>query len=365
MSIILHGMMTSENFGDLILCEKVAKIIDSSSNESLFLARASESVETALGKPRANAKAWMAAKGVILSGGGFFQRLPPGILGQKQIIKYAYPFLFAHIRGIPTATVGLGVSNPSAGLQSLFLKMALSGSRPLNLRDEAGYQALLKLGVGHAKLTTDLVFCYESADLNPEDVSWAREILKVSAGRRLVGINVSGGPGDGGFYKSQLDCIAEIASVNDDAFFVLIEDHQSVVSAQSRAAGYLYSRLGDAKSLNLPYPGHRRLLALLSAIDVVFSNKLHVCLTAANFGASPYSIAKHPKNIASFKQLGISSQCVEMRDCSDGDMKRLIGDALNSPVHFECPAEVRSSAKMNETDLAKFAMSLSNPTSTT
>lgn len=346
--IILHGMHRSPNFGDVLLTEILRDRLDTIPEVKIALLAPADSVRTLLGKPKAGIRDFLAADGVILGGGGFFQRMDGSRGSLKALIKYAFPLFLARMLGKPSAIIGAGADHmPRRWLDAMF-GIFVGGTDEIAVRDQRSYDYLRTITRRNAhnpiERVSDLVFAINEGWLEIEALAWARGIVRDLGAKRVLAIHMSEAPSRNPVYERVAVLLEEVLAKQPETGILLIEDHPSGPNHQAAAQAELCERLPNRNIASVPYEGVQRLAALLASVDGVLTSKLHVALCAATMGTPPFAIAKHRKNAASFADLGIANQCCSLSD-DVATMSAVICKFANVCTRFEVSAEVRERAQ--------------------
>ncbi len=354
--IIIHGMMTSQNFGDILLAEIVTGWLRELTTAELLSAYAAPDVQAILGTRNATPGDYVSANGVVLSGGGYFQMMDSGYPALKRFLKNTGPLQLAQLFGKPTALIGVGVDRLPHASMRFMLRRLLNHAVAAGLRDPNSLACAEELGLRrHAELTNDLVFSLDATTLDPQKQAAAAARRERLGSDRLVGLHLSGTSTSAPDYARLHERLRlALADAPPSTGYLIIEDHPSKEKGgQSDAQQEILSYLPAGRAEIVRYDGTRSMLALLHSLDSVFTNKLHVGLAAAAMGTMPFSLAKNRKNLASFDALGIGGNCL-MLSAATGDMDRILASAITHSGRFTVPPDVRALSMKNRDLLKKF-----------
>jgi polysaccharide pyruvyl transferase WcaK-like protein len=357
-TVALHGMHSSQNFGDMLLTEILIKWLQPGTPGKLRLLRPSVQVAETLGVRKAQWTEFRQCRAVILGGGGFFQRMDGSKGATKAILKYAVPIIGAKALGKKTAMLGIGAKPMPSPFLDAILGLAFRCSDLLVVRDPVGHAYALSLLPArlHSRvhLATDLVFSIDRCWLNADDKAWAAAQIQAVPGKRTLAIHLSEPGSAGTAYMDVANILAEEISTQPDVRVLLIEDHPGGNNAQSHAQADMKNRLKDVSTTIIPYPGVQRLAAILSASDAVFTTKLHVGLCSVAMGTPAFSVAKHLKNLVTFDDIGFAENCCFLNDASPDELRRIIGNFARARDRVELPAEIRERAGLARDRLIGF-----------
>jgi polysaccharide pyruvyl transferase WcaK-like protein len=339
-------MHSSSNFGDILLTLVLRDWLLEVGVSDLSLLSPAPEVAKTLELQKARFSDLWQADIMLLGGGGFFQRMDQNIGASKAIVRYGAPVVLAGLFGKSTGMIGVGIDKMPHPLLDRLLGLVLRRMDCLIVRDATGFQqAKHLLGQNSAQLeqATDLVFALDRTWLSSDAVKWAAKLRKTLGTKHLLAVHLSNPPDSGHSYRLIAEELERLLSSEKDVGILLIEDHPNRGGPQEQAQREMANRLGMCAAQIIAYPGAKRLAALLAEVDAVFSNKLHVGLTAAAMGTMPFSVAKHRKNIASFDDIGLGDNC-----CLLDDAPVRILSVVNHFVHhrgsFTCPSETREKA---------------------
>lgn len=353
--IVVHGMMTSENFGDVLLAQIVTRWLRELTSMELVLANASPEIAQILGCRRARLIDYFSAKGVILSGGGYFQMMDHGLPAMRRFVKNVGPLLAGRLMQKPIGMVGVGVDELPHAVMRSTLRYLLNVSSIVGLRDPRSVEHARNLKLKRLPiLTSDLVFSVTEGDTGLHQRGRASELLSKLNGKRLLGIHLSDSADASPRYR-QLHHLLKVylPSVEDEAGFVLLEDHPGGNGGQRRAQREIMQYLSERNTVIIPYETTELMLAVLSKVDAVLTNKLHVGLAAAAVGTAPFSVAKNRKNLSSFKALGLSDNCC-MLDESDSILERIVSTFVVHEGTVSILPKIRELAAKNKELLSEF-----------
>lgn len=320
--VLLHGMHRSPNFGDVLLTQILRDHLLKNGDDELILLAPSEELARELNLRAASLGDFLASDTLILGGGGFFQRVDGPLGSLKAIMKYALPLLLARILGKRTAIIGAGAAAmPRPWLDVVFKRM-IKGCDLIAVRDQVSFDyvtALLGSGAaGKIHRVSDLAFSIEESWLGEQERAWAADLIRKLGTRKVLGIHLSEPPSANPSYEAIAALLESQLKQEPDTGVLLLEDHPFGTKQQAAAQAELQRRLPNSKVLIVPYPSVERLAAVLTSMDAVLTSKLHVALCAASMGTMPFAVAKHRKNLASFADIGIASNCC-LLDKADSD----------------------------------------------
>lgn len=354
--IIVHGMTTSRNFGDVLLCETTVAWLRELGCGEILSARASPEVQKILGTRNAALSDYRRADAVLLTGGGYFQMTDHGKAAIKSFAKYAGPLMLGRIFGKPLAVLAVGLAPLPHGILARGTKWLFDSCKVVSLRDPRSVEYAGALNLRKPPLLAgDLVFAHRRETLPDGLADEARALLDKQPQERLIGLHLSQASAGSTDYTRLYALIEEVLAPMQGTRFVLLEDHPSGSGKgpQLQAHDELRARLGADRCIAVPYRDTAFMMAILAGLDAVFTNKLHVGLAAAAMGTTPFSLAKNVKNIGSFADLGLAENCA-MLGAPDAQVRAILERLRDCQDRFEVPAEIRDRSLSNREILARF-----------
>lgn len=353
--LIFHGMLRSANFGDVLMAQISLEWLREMTDVQIKAMFVAPELRKQLDLPAASVFDLMCAQAAVLSGGGYFQIADGGLPAIKRFIKNAGPLLLAQLARRPTAIFGVGVGPVPSGILETGVRRLFAKSQMTCVRDRTSIETVQRL-VPQAPViqTADLVFTLEPEQIPAPARLFADELVKLHNGQRHVGILFSNTPDYNAQYEAVFAAIIKNAKQNPDTHYVLLEDHVDVNSGQRRCQSQLRDQLGDERTTVLPYPGTFELTALLGRMDAVLTDKLHVGLVAAAMGVQPFSIAKHPKNMAAYAAIGLQQNCLLIGSATAAQCDELVSRAFNATGKFAVSLEVVQASGANREHLRDF-----------
>lgn len=351
--IIVHGMMTSKNFGDVLLGQTTIGWLRELGCSEVLTAYASPEVQKILGTRNARPADYASADAVILSGGGYFQMMDRGRPALKRFVKNTGPLMAGGALGKPLAILAVGMAPLPHAILRQGVRRLFNRARLVTLRDPRSMECAGELSLRKPPvLAGDLVFAHRPETLPPALLDEARGIVGKG---RVLALHLSDSSAGSPDYARLHKLIEQELAPLTDTRFLLIADHPSGDSGgpQARAQAELQRRLGPDRCILAPYRDTAFLMALLSVSDAVLTNKLHVGLAAAAMGTMPFSLAKNVKNLGSFADLGLAGTCA-MLDAPDEDIRPILHALRDCETGFEVPEAIRARSMSNRDLLAGF-----------
>ena len=360
-SIALHGMVTSRNFGDILMLDIVARHLIASGHD-VTVPMASAGVARDAGTSgNIGRRGFRHSDTLVYPGGGYFSPEKPPALRKMAAIagKFAGPSYLLR-KGAPHHVLGVGVG-PLAGhgLFSAFMRRFFEHAAVLTVRDEESLDELKRLGVRRkdVDVVADIALNLTPDLIPAAAIREAEETLRPLRQRyeRIIGIHLSSMPVSQP-YREVWQAVVAFAADCPDAGFLLIEDHpadEGAPSDQLRAARDLHTTLGE-RAIVAPYSHHYTLAALLSQLDGVFTNKLHVAIVASSLDRLAVAVAKHPKNHRFFRQINASRRCIGL-GAEARDIARIMRDGFSEPRSgpvVDASLRALAAASLKKLDLA-------------
>ncbi|MER8578405.1 polysaccharide pyruvyl transferase family protein [Mesorhizobium sp. M1423] len=366
--LIFHGMLRNHNFGDVLLakiCLSWVREVYTLPIKAVFV---TPELRERLGLAPATLFDVLRANAAVLSGGGYFQFAENGLNPLKRLYKNAGPILLAQMARRPTALIGVGVGPipdgsgldwiTRAGIRQLF-----GAARLICVRDLGSLDASLSLLSGADPIqTADMVFALRPEDLPKSAVDYADSVVSpIYANKNvenILGMQISSLREESAGYEQLYDILERRIGLTHGNHFLLLEDHVYMGSGQQRFQAYMKQKLGPDRATVVPYPGPFQMAALLSRMDAVLTDKLHVGLVAAAMGTEPFSLAKHPKNISAYEEIGIPSNCALISKATAADVEVIVESFLRKNQRFEVSSRIRAAALKNKKLLQEFLLTI-------
>lgn len=350
-TILFHGALRSENFGDVLLAQVNLSWIREVTQARILATESADEVTRLLGLDRATLTDRLLADAFILSGGAFFN-FPSERAPGSEIVRFfarnSWPLLSAQLLGKPTAIIGVGAHGARHPLWRAVARAGFARAKTASVRDAGSWKATREFGVRRMPdCTADSVFYLDVGDLSGADLEFGETVVSQSRSGRRIGIHLSGSPANSPAYERLFEAICARSVEHPEVTIFAIEDHPSSIGGQRAAQHYLLQRLGPETCVPVQYPGANRLTAVLASLDAVLSDKLHVGLVAAAMGTPPFTVSKHPKNAPAYDELGLSDHCVMLDAACAADIARLTAALFTTRDRFTVPERVRLGAKRN------------------
>ena len=353
--LIFHGMLRSANFGDVLMAQICLSWLREMTDEPVHAMCVTSELRDLLDLPQASFYDLLQSKATVLSGGGYFQIADNGLPPLKRMIKNAGPLLAAQLIGRPTAVIGAGVGPVPPGVLGACVRYLFSKAEISCVRDRVGVETVKRLSPrANVLQSSDLVFTLNLGNVPPAANKIANQLVGLQNGYNRVGILFSNIPDHDERYGCIFKSIISAANHFPDTHFFLLEDHAAPGSGQQNCQSMLNEHLGPKRSTILPYPGTFELTAILGRMDSVLTDKLHVGLVAAAMGVTPYSIAKHPKNLAAYADIGLIKNCIFIDNAQEGQINDITLRACGANKPLSVPKEIRQGATNNKECLRKF-----------
>lgn len=315
-------------------------------------------VATALNVPAGGWPAFLGSDRHVIPGGGAFGMRPGG--GWRQQFNMARRFLLpmnaASLLACDYALIAVGAGPFGGWMNARHVAAVFEKARLASVRDEESYDYLRKAGVRRSDLavSADWVLGLTHEDI-PGDVRERTSPLLRAADRnaRRIGVHLSAPP-ETPLYRTIHEAVIAFAKRHPRVTISLLIDHPHESSQQLRAARSLVHHLGSQAELH-QFTDHWSLACLISELEGLITNKLHVAITSLALGKAAVSVAKHPKNHRLYRQIGRPDWSLDLSGSSATQILKLMEAALiEHGPSFTMPATVRAMAMTNRVDLRRF-----------
>lgn len=352
--VILHGMHTSENFGDVLLTKILLEQIG---DADVALLRSSLDVASAVGVKRAGVIDLLRCSHVILGGGGYFQRVDGARGALRSVLKYGLPICMGKLFGKKTALIGVGIAPLPGSLASLLFKLLLWCSDVVVARDSTGFAYAKCLapfnGSMKVKQGIDLAFDRKALDSVVGGVCPSTISLD-SAHVVCIGIHVSTPSELSAQRRRLLKAISRRLNELDDYQIHLIIDHLPSKEAIEDAVLELESFGIQAPTIIISGDAEK-IIRGLHQCDVIITTKLHIGICAAALGKELFSVYKHTKNAITLSEVGLSDRCIPLDGVNESELNTLLNTlGLELVKKYSLPPSVENMLKVNRAAVHEF-----------
>lgn len=353
--IALHGMVSSRNFGDILMVDIVSKYLAQKAYD-ISIPMACSAVLNDLSIKQNNHGFWSfnSCDNLVYTGGGYFGPMANRNFSKdlKMILKFASPSEFF----IPKSghhIIGVGVNGlDKYQITKSYMKRLFNSAGTLAVRDEESLFELEKIGVRHSgiEVLADIALNIQLESIPANSLEYAKGEISDLRCRyeKVIALHLSGVP-DEKYYDNIYAGILKYAEKNKNVGFVLIEDHPSSTnsSPQILAAQYLKNILLERAKI-IPYTFHWNLVAVLSQIDGIVTNKLHVAIVSSALNKIAIAFTKHEKNHRFFAQIEASERCSNLQEQNPNSVYTLMENEFHYINRGEIiPVRVRDLARRN------------------
>lgn len=359
LKIALHGSYFSANFGDVLLLSIFNKWVRNFCSPSeVVLPFASPEVRHHVGEVAGESgfRSLLRTTSLIYTGGGYFGEDSVRQIrwGFGAIARHAPVGLIAKSLKKPYAIIGVGAGPITNKFTRRIVVELCNNADTLAVRDNESRDYLLEYGVKKGiKVTADAALTLSRSNIPQSKVEQAKLILSRLPQELKLGIHVSQPSTKGEKWRLLFEEIKEFAYKNPNVGLFLLIDHDRAVG-QHMATVELNEAL-PKQSMIVPYEDHQLLTALISEMDLVVTNKLHVGIVSAAVGTSVVSFPFHNKTLRFYKQIEAEQRCIPLKFVERGDIKRQIERyLLNDDTNSLVPGIVRNLAENNRQLLRDF-----------
>lgn len=354
--VALHGMVSSRNFGDILMVDIVARFL-ATQQINVSVPMGNESVLKDLNiLEQTNRGYWGFNKcdSLVFTGGGYFGPMSNRNFSKdiRMMIKFASPAEF-FLSSSQHHIIGVGVNNLNKfNLTQYYMKRFFNAAGTITVRDEESLSELRKIGVVRTdiEVLADIALNIQVSSIPSESLKYAEDKLAYlnKNYEKIIALHLSDLP-EATCYNSIYDGILKYANEYENIGFVLIEDHPNSVSdsPQLLAAQYLKSLLMQRAEI-IPYSYHWNLVAILSKVDGIVTNKLHVAIVSSALNKVAVSFTKHEKNHRFFSQINAKERCINLPDQTKDSVYMLMKNEFSCLNRGDLvPSSIRNLARRN------------------
>lgn len=363
MRVAILASNRTRNFGDLLLVDIFRSWLQADfPGIQLTMPFASTEVAVELGFPApAGVADLMRADAVLYVGGGYFGEpsADDWRWSLRALLRYVAPGALGLLLRKPTAMLGVGFGPLSYlplrwGAVELLKRM-----RVIALRDVESVEFARSYGVPGSKLIqiADAALSITVEDVPDDDLAVAEEILRPYEGRCLIGVHLTGDPGQSPAFAALHQQLDSAFERNPHHHAVVLCDQPTSVG-QVQAAALVKERLGDRATV-AGYLKPWRLCALLSRLHLVITSKLHVGVVARAMGTPSLSFPAHQKIRRFYDQIDAAQDCISLEEVVHTVAEVEVGvERLLAAGKYVLPAHVRTQAAYSRGLLSAFLASI-------
>lgn len=330
--ISLHGSYYPNNYGDVLILAIQAKWIKEITGREVVLPYATDIYRDTI-KPVAikGLKGIKESDKLVYGAGGY--------LGEPLTNKWKWGFRFftkhvlpaecANIRKVSYAVVGTGVGPITNTFTRYEVKRICKHANMVVVRDDESKIFLVHYGIPEEriKVTVDVALSLTKEDLPVESVNNIKALFAYTNGLKYgihVGVDINSSTYGGQAQVLLEDCI-RFLNENMHITPVLIMDNDN--EAQNNAIQFLKNRLIH-KCIIFKHKYIWDTTALLSELDLVLTNKLHIGIVSYALGSIPIGFPYHPKTKRFYKQIEQENLCTSVLDIKPNTVYSVLNDSL-------------------------------------
>jgi len=368
--ISLHGAYRTDNYGDILILAIQAKWIKDISGKDVVLPFSNENFRKTINTPMIRGfEALKNSDKIVYGAGGYFgEPLTHRWKWGFQFFKTLHfiPAEYAILKKLKYAIIGVG----AGPITNIFTKKEIiricNYASVITVRDIESKEYLIEYGCLGDKIyvTADVALTLTKDNLPSSSLQTVNSLLKNNYCAFKYGVNIGvdlDSPVYGLQAKLMIDECVKFFNENHEILPVLIVDHNN--NNQKKAIEYVKEKI-KTKYIIFRYGIDGDIWdmsALLSELDTVVTNKLHVGIVSYALGTSCIAFPYHPKTLRFYKQIQQQDLCIPLLDLSKGQVYSILKNTLiedwrknwvgkrhnNYPVLFE-------KAKLNKVLLKNF-----------
>jgi len=345
MKIALYGANRVDNFGDTLFIHiftEWIKAIDETIK--IGIPYASSSVKSKFEGQTCNIKI-SEYDLFIFIGGGYLSAPRSGWLNNIKWLKRSWRHFFLllklKIKRKPYSLIGVAVGNITFLPLKFLLRLLLNSATIISLRDLQSFEYVTALNLNTSvKRTSDSVLAY-----NFDRFKFKNKVTK----KINVGLHLSNLQAENSNQRILLQLIKERFPLDQYNLFLIVDN-----GGMERAIDLKNDYKGLLTFTDwIIYDDTNIFLNKISALQLVFSNKLHVCIVSLSMNIPTYSIANHPKTVLFFREIN----CEKFSQMLASTTKEKLDEILNYWINGETPSlplEYVEKAMLNKKYLRMF-----------
>ncbi|MGK0724380.1 polysaccharide pyruvyl transferase family protein [Aerococcus urinaeequi] len=361
--VSLHGAYYPNNFGDVLILAIQAKWIREITGKEIILPFATD-----IYRKQLNTSEIRGAKGIkqsdfLVYGAGGFLGEPP--MGKSKwyfnfLRNHLKPAIIARKNNIPYAINGTEVGPINNKIVRYSIKKLLSKSSNVTLRNsESVTYAQNNLQINkNITESADVALSLTKNDLNSEIIENIYQTYLNFDGPKFA-VHVGANRKDletGQNVQIFLDEVIEFYNSKKDLKPIIIIDNENEI--QKDATDYLKSKL-KIEPIVYVHKDIWETVSLLSQLDAVVTNKLHIGIVSYAMGNIPISFPYHTKTERFYKQIGLEHLCKPISSIKPGMVKAQLEPVLidiqngNKDKYLKERDYLRERALINKQNLEK------------
>ena len=350
--ISLHGSYFGDNYGDTLLMNLFStwvKEFDSALVVNMPLAKHCTAVDL-----KCDTKDFFPlfrAKGLVFCGGGYFGEQPvnPHRWAKRNFFRHALLGLFAILFHKPYAIIGVEFGPISV---SWFRKVCVyiaKHAKVVVVRNRQSVSFLEQNGVHNVKLSYDAVLSLSDIYNPIQTKNQEKQILL-----HFNGLKISSDELRNIITKI---CDAAAHSLEKYKFYFISDSKTSVYDTPKFQSIFLYLSNNDVPYKVIDYQTCNSLISIINNSDFIFTNKLHVGITAASLNKRVFSLWTHPKTERLHSQIHNGDFCMALSKFETLNVDSILYSFFKSSS-YTLPQEVKTTALVNKIQLYGFLKSI-------
>ncbi|GEL67568.1 polysaccharide pyruvyl transferase family protein [Marinilactibacillus psychrotolerans] len=317
----LHGAYFPNNYGDVLILAIQAKWIKELTGEEVSLPFATNVYRKTIEPINLAGKDSIIKSNYLIYGAGGYLGEPP--LGR---FKWSINFIRNHFKpawiasrnNVPYSIIGTGAGPANVWIARQALKFITKRAEMIAVRDEESkiYLSQFLKNNNKINITADVALSLTKDDLNKEIVCKVKEQYLDFEGMK-IGVHIGAdrhAEDTGQNVQSVIDEIIQFFKDKPELTPVLIIDNNNKV--QNEAVEYIKNEINRKCSI-FKHEDIWETSALLSELDTVVTNKLHIGIVNYAMGNVPISFPYHSKTKRFYKQIGLENLCTPISEVEE------------------------------------------------
>ena len=307
-NLYIHGHFINDNYGDFLLYYVLEKIVEKYEDKyNWYSSNIDESYDKYCKVNRKEkGEAIKICDLAIFAGGGYFGQ--PDInkyrWNIKCLIRHLIPAYIVYKRRIPYVIVGVEVGPMSSPLNRYLLKKIFSGAKKVSVRNEESRIFLQKIKVkNNIEVNPDWILGINEKELPSETV----DDLFIDDKKNIF-VHITSNIDDCGV-ENVINALIKYQKEHKNIRYIFGCDQDK--SAQKKKVKQIFYKFDNNNNKFINYESPWYLTEILKKVDAVITDKLHVGIVATKFKKEVICVAKDPKSIKFYNQIG-RRECVSL-----------------------------------------------------
>lgn len=330
--ISLHGAYFPNNYGDVLILHIESEWIKEITNKEISLPYATNIYRKTLESNIEKGNIGISNSDYLIYGPGGYLGEPPKnkkIWSLYFMKNHLRPALIAARNKVPYSIVGTGGGSISTFYGRMSLRYILKHAELIAVRDNESkeYFESVYNKANEIIVTADVALSLTKESIPEKIMDKVRKKYLDYEGIK-VGIHIGAdrfSKDIGDQVKTVIDEVIHFFNDNTNINPILIIDNDNKI--QREAVDYIGSKLNQKYSVYV----HNDIMettALLSELDTVLTNKLHIGIVNYAMGNIPISFPYHTKTKRFYKQIELEKLCIPIKEVMEGQTSSMLDNVI-------------------------------------